>query len=181
MSLPKAWNKTASVGLCFFLEGGLNQSFTPVASAIWGGNLSLQKKNKKNTAVLWCRADFFFFLLSSVLRETISFCHLPCKMFCPSRSFTEALFWRLNPESVPIITSHALQDWLCDMQRVHIKKKKAVVCTDFGCSTHTHGSAVCCGRPEPMQCSAVCAGAVQPAVMLLLLLLLQRCGPYAGL
>lgn len=48
---------------------------------------------------------------------------------------------------------------------------KAVVCTDFGCSP-TFLLFVVEGLS---QCSAVCVGAVQPAVMLLLLLLqLQR-------
>lgn len=46
---------------------------------------------------------------------------------------------------------------------------KAVVCTDFWLQ---HISAVCCGRPEPMQCCLV--------EELCSLLLLQRCGPYVG-
>lgn len=138
VSLPEAGGEAASNGL---------------RSSLWPARCALKRRSNV--------------LLSSPLRQTISFCHLPAQTFV-LKVIRGSPFQRRSPETSP--SNHDLA--LAGAAYISIGDKHWRLWFALILAA-AHISAVCCGRPEPMQC---CGASVQLAVTLLL----QRCRPYVG-
>lgn len=159
MSLPEAWYKPVSVGICL---GRTCHSYPRLVGCEAG--CSLKHRSAVFTAKRSVKQSRFVIFLQNV---------------CPQGHSLYSLFYPwLHPKPVLIITNHARQDWLYDKRRVRTK----------GCALHwfwLQPTFLLFVVEGPSQCSAVCwwscpaschaaaaAGAAAAAEM---------CGPYVSL